>query len=78
MALDGVEHGVEAVGAGEGEVIGEAYFADEVRFGVDDLLRAATRIDLNEQGDQAGDDSGIAVGADSDLVAAAFQVQPDP
>jgi len=46
MAADSVEHGVEAVGAGGGEVVGEADFANEVGFGVDDLSGAAAGVDL--------------------------------
>ena len=49
MALDGVEHGVEAVGAGRGKVVGEADFTDKVGFGVDDLPCVAARIDLRQQ-----------------------------
>ena len=74
MSADCVEHGVEAVGSGGGEVVGEADFADEVGFGVDDLSGAAAGVDLAQQGDQAGYDGGVAVSADDDLVGVAFQV----
>ena len=42
MAADGVEHGMEAVCAGEGKMGGQAYFLDEVRLGIDDLPGAAS------------------------------------
>ena len=37
MAFDGAQHGVEAVGAGHGEVVAESDIVDEIGLGVDDL-----------------------------------------
>ena len=74
MTFDSVEHGVEAVGSGGREVVGETDFSDEVGFGVDDLPCAAAGIDLRQQGDQARNNGGIPVGEYGHRIGVALHV----
>ena len=59
-----LDHAGEAVGAGGGEVLAEAYGVDEVELGVEYLLRGVPVEGADEQGDDAAGDDGVAVGAE--------------
>ena len=42
MDLDGAQHSVEAIGAGQRKMLAESDFFDEIGLGADDLSCAAT------------------------------------
>ena len=58
------EHGKEAVAAGGGEVIAKANTLDEIEVGIENFLWRMVAENADEEGDDALDDQGVALGAE--------------
>ena len=79
---DGVEahllnHRHESVRAGGREVLLEADSLNEIEVGIDDFLRRVAGEDLNQQGNDAFDDDGVALALEDDLPVYVIGLQPD-
>ena len=79
---DGVEahllnHRHESVRAGGREVLLEADSLNEIEVGIDDFLRRVAGEDLDQQGNDAFDDDGVALALEDDLSVHVIGQQPD-
>lgn len=79
---DGVEahllnHRHESVRAGGREVLLEADSLNEIEVGIDDFLRRVAGEDLDQQGNDAFDDDGVALALEDDLSVHVIGLQPD-
>lgn len=79
---DGVEahllnHRHESVRAGGREVLLEADSLNEIEVGIDDFLRRVAGEDLDQQGNDAFDDDGVALALEDDLPVYVIGLQPD-
>lgn len=79
---DGVEahllnHRHESVRAGGREVLLEADSLNEIEVGIDDFLRRVAGEDLDQQGNDAFDDDGVALALEDDLPVHVIGLQPD-
>ena len=79
---DGVEshllnHRHESVRAGRREVLLEADSLNEIEVSIDDFLRRVAGEDLNQQGNDAFDDDGVALALEDDLPVYVIGLQPD-